>query len=57
VNSRCELLLLEAGSYGTGKVREPRGRGMSAVENRYQATAKEDMTVDTCVCVTVYCKV
>jgi hypothetical protein len=24
---RCELLLLEAGSWGTGSVREPRGRG------------------------------
>jgi hypothetical protein len=36
-----------------GTVREPRGRGTSAVESRYKATAN-DVTVDTvCVCVCV----
>jgi hypothetical protein len=40
----CELLLWEAGSWGTGTVREPRGRGTSAVESRYQATSGEDCT-------------
>jgi hypothetical protein len=40
--SPCELLLLEAGSWGTGIVREPRGRGTSAVGSRYRASAKED---------------
>jgi hypothetical protein len=34
--SHCELLLLEAGSWGTGTVREPRVRGTSAVGSRYQ---------------------
>jgi hypothetical protein len=33
-------------------VREPRGRGTSAVESRYQPTASEDATV----CVIVNCK-
>jgi hypothetical protein len=28
----------------------PRGRGMSAVKSHYQATASEDVTVDTSVC-------
>jgi hypothetical protein len=37
--SLCERLLLEAGSCGTGTVREPRGRGTSAVGSRYQAIA------------------
>jgi hypothetical protein len=36
--SYCEPLLLEAGSCGTGMVREPKGRGTSAVGKRYQAT-------------------
>jgi hypothetical protein len=36
--SRFELLLLEAGSWGMGIVREPRGRGKSCVGSRYQAT-------------------
>jgi hypothetical protein len=40
--SRCELLLLEAASWGTGTVREPRGRGTSTVGSRYQATTGED---------------
>jgi hypothetical protein len=33
--SPCELLLLEAGSWGMGTVPEPRGRGTSAVGSRY----------------------
>jgi hypothetical protein len=37
----CELLLLEAGSWGTGILRKPRIRGTSAVGSRYQATADE----------------
>jgi hypothetical protein len=40
--SPCELLLLEAGSSGTGTVREPRVRGRSAVRSRYQSTTDED---------------
>jgi hypothetical protein len=40
--SRDELLLLEAGSWGTGIVRKPKGSGMSAVGSRYQATGSED---------------
>jgi hypothetical protein len=36
--SPCVPLLLEADSQGTGIVREPRIRGISAVESRYQAT-------------------
>jgi hypothetical protein len=27
------------------------------VESRYQATANEDVTADTSVCVTLYCRV
>jgi hypothetical protein len=34
-------------------VRELRGRGTSAVESRYKATASEDVTVETNVCVCV----
>jgi hypothetical protein len=34
-----------------GTIREPRGRGTSAVGIRYQATASEDVTVRTSVCV------
>jgi hypothetical protein len=40
--SPCELLLLEAGSWNTGTVREPRGRGTSTVESRYQTKKSED---------------
>jgi hypothetical protein len=40
--SPCELLLLEAGTWRTGIFREPRGRGTSAFEKRYQATTGED---------------
>jgi hypothetical protein len=40
--SRCELLLLEAGSRGTGIVQEPRVRGTSAFGSRYQATTGEE---------------
>jgi hypothetical protein len=50
-------LLLETGRRGTGMVREPTGKGTSAVGNRYQATASEDVTVDTSVCVTMNCEV
>jgi hypothetical protein len=39
---RCELLLLEAGSWGTGIVREPRVRGKFAVGSRYQATTGKE---------------
>jgi hypothetical protein len=41
-DSRCEPLLSEAGTWGTGIVREPRVRGTSAVGSRYQATTCED---------------
>jgi hypothetical protein len=40
--SPCEPVLLEAGSCGTRIVREPRLRGTSAIESRYQATAGEN---------------
>jgi hypothetical protein len=40
--SHCELLLLEADSWGTGLVREPRVRGTSVVGSRYQTTTGED---------------
>jgi hypothetical protein len=38
----CESLLLEAGSWGTGIVRELRLRGTTTVESRYQETIGED---------------
>jgi hypothetical protein len=38
----CELFLLEAGGWDMGIVQEPRVRGMSATESRYQATTGED---------------
>jgi hypothetical protein len=34
--SCCESMLLDAGSWGTSTVREPRIRGSSAVGSRYQ---------------------
>jgi hypothetical protein len=40
--SRCELLLLEVGSWGTGTVREHWGKGTPAVGSCYQATTGED---------------
>jgi hypothetical protein len=40
--SRCELLLLEAGSCGTGIVREPRVREPSNFGSPYQTTIGED---------------
>jgi hypothetical protein len=40
--SPCELLLLEAGSWGTGIVWEPGVRGTSAVGDRDQAMTHED---------------
>jgi hypothetical protein len=46
VSCCCEKLVAEAGDRsGT------RGRGPSAVGSRYRATASEDVTVDTNVCV------
>jgi hypothetical protein len=54
---RCELLLLEAGSWGTGIVREPTVRGASAVGSRYGAMATEDVAVDTSLCMIVIYKV
>jgi hypothetical protein len=33
------------------RVREPRGRGTSVVESRYQATANED--IEDCMCAVV----
>jgi hypothetical protein len=42
--SCCELLLLEAGSWGMGTVWEPKGRGMSAFESRYQKTQQAVQT-------------
>jgi hypothetical protein len=39
--SPCQLLLLEAGSWGTGIVREPRVRGTSSLGSRYQTTTGE----------------
>jgi hypothetical protein len=38
----CEPLLLEAGSWGTGRIREPRVRRTSAAGSRYQTTTGED---------------
>jgi hypothetical protein len=40
--STCQLLLLDACRRGTGIIREPRLRGSSAVESRYQTTTGED---------------
>jgi hypothetical protein len=40
--SPCELLLLEAGSWGSGIVREPTVPGTSAVGNRYRTTTDEN---------------
>jgi hypothetical protein len=39
--SPCELLLLQAGSWGMGIVREARERGTSAAESRYQKIGEE----------------
>jgi hypothetical protein len=56
--SPCEVLLLESGSWETGTVREPRGRGTSAFESRYQATTvKTWLWTLVNVCVIVTCKV
>jgi hypothetical protein len=41
--SPCEVVLLEARSWGTGIVRETKVRGTSAVETRYQTTTGEDI--------------
>jgi hypothetical protein len=45
VSCCCEKLVAEAGT-----VREPRGRGTSAFESRYQATASKDVNTPVCVC-------
>jgi hypothetical protein len=42
--SSCDPLLWAAGSWGTGIVREPRGRGTSAVGSRHAAATGEDTT-------------
>jgi hypothetical protein len=47
----CEKLVAEAGD-SSGTLR----KGPSAVGNLYRATAIEDVTVGTSVCVTVNCK-
>jgi hypothetical protein len=39
--SPCELLLLEAGSWGTGTVQERKGGGTSAIGSRYQKTGED----------------
>jgi hypothetical protein len=48
--SYCEPLLLEAGSWGTGIVWEPRVRGTSTVESHYWAMTGEDTAVNCRVC-------
>jgi hypothetical protein len=50
--SCCGKLVVEEGI-----VLEPRGRGTSTTGSRNRATASEDVTVDTSVGVTVYCRV
>jgi hypothetical protein len=40
--SRCEPLLLEAGSCGRGVILKPRVRVMSAVRSHYRAMASRD---------------
>jgi hypothetical protein len=37
-----------------GVIRDLRGKGTAAVLSRYQATASEEVTVDTSVCVCVF---
>jgi hypothetical protein len=54
--SRCEPVLLETGSFGTGIFRQPRRRGTSDFGNSYQATIANTW-LWTLVCVTVNCKV
>jgi hypothetical protein len=50
--SPCESLLLEAGSWGTGIVRESRLRRTFTVRSRYQATSSGDCNrLRTPVCV------
>jgi hypothetical protein len=48
VSCCCEKLEAEAGIF-----REPRGRGTSVVGSRYRATASDDVTVETSVCLCV----
>jgi hypothetical protein len=48
VSCCCQNLVAEAGDSW-----EPRGRGMSVVERRYEAKASGDMTVGNIVCVCV----
>jgi hypothetical protein len=55
VSCCCEQLVAEV----TGTIREPRGRGTSAVGSRYQTTASGDSNrlENTSLCVTVIFKV
>jgi hypothetical protein len=55
--SPCELLLLDAGSWGTGTVRKPRIWETPAAGSRYQATTGED-TADweDLVCAVLNCR-
>jgi hypothetical protein len=43
----CSLAVVGRGCEKPGTIQKPRGRGMSAIGRYYQATASEDMTVDT----------
>jgi hypothetical protein len=57
--SRCEILLLEACSWGTGIFPEARVWGTSAVGSRYQVSGDSNRLrtlVCVCVCVIVICK-
>jgi hypothetical protein len=55
--SPSELLLLEAGSWGMGTVRQPRVRGTSAFGSHYQATTDEDTDWKGLVRAVVNCRV
>lgn len=55
--SHCELLLLEADSWGKGAVWKPIRRGKSSVESRYQATPSEDTAREDLVRAVVDCTV
>jgi hypothetical protein len=52
--SLCEPLLFEAGSSGTGIVREPRVNGTPAIGGRYQATTNQDTADCECCCSELY---
>jgi hypothetical protein len=55
--SRCELLLLVAGSWGTEIFREPILRGKSAVESRYLAMTEDTADSEDLVRAAVNCRV